>query len=232
MIAAFDPSRVSDSFDDQNSLANRAHAQLEEMIATLDLPPGSVWSEQSLSELVSIGRTPVREAIKRLEMSRLIQTIPRHGIRVADIDLFEQLQAVELRSSLEALISAAAARRASSDERRQLGARLMDLEKAIETGEHSSALRLVAQMSQLVVRSARNLYFERAIGPLLLVSRRFYHRYATDFRDVCDVWRLHAARARAVAVGDVEGAEEAASEIMAYVEQFTRAIYLRDTGRY
>jgi DNA-binding GntR family transcriptional regulator len=232
MIAASEPSKVSDPLEEQNSLADRAHAQLEELIATLDLAPGSVWSEQSLSELLSIGRTPVREAIKRLEMSRLIQTIRRHGIRIADIDIFEQLQAVELRSSLEALISAAAARRASSDDRRQLATTLLDLEKAIEAGENSNALPLIAVASRMIMRSARNPYFERALGPLLLVSRRFYLRYAADVKDVSHVWRLHAARARAVAVGDVEGAEEAAYEIMAYVEQFTRAIYLRDTWRY
>ena len=39
---------------------------LEDLIVTLKLPPGSLWSEEALSERIGIGRTPVREAVKRL----------------------------------------------------------------------------------------------------------------------------------------------------------------------
>ena len=46
------------------ALADQARAQLEERIVKLELPPGSVWSESQLSELIGIGRTPVREALQ------------------------------------------------------------------------------------------------------------------------------------------------------------------------
>jgi hypothetical protein len=51
----------------RQDLADQARARLEEMIVSLELPPGSVWSEAQLSAKLHIGRTPVREALQRLE---------------------------------------------------------------------------------------------------------------------------------------------------------------------
>ena len=53
---------------------------LEEMIVTLQLPPGSLWSEATLSESLGIGRTPVREALQRLAEYHMVIVLRRHGI--------------------------------------------------------------------------------------------------------------------------------------------------------
>jgi DNA-binding GntR family transcriptional regulator len=80
------------------SLAEAAHSLLEEMIVTLQLKPGSLWSEEALSERIAIGRTPVREAAKRLQADSRVRILPRHGLQIAEIDLHEQLQVVDLRA--------------------------------------------------------------------------------------------------------------------------------------
>ena len=67
-------------------LADIAHSKLEELIVTLELAPGSLWSEAMLSDRIGIGRTPVREAVQRLAWERLVTIIRRHGIRISDID--------------------------------------------------------------------------------------------------------------------------------------------------
>ena len=62
-------------------LADIAHSKLEELIVTLELAPGSLWSEAMLSDRIGIGRTPVREAVQRLAWEQLLTIIRRHGVR-------------------------------------------------------------------------------------------------------------------------------------------------------
>src|SRR5262249_52814750 len=88
-----------------SGLSDQARARLEEMIVSLELPPGSVWSEADLSAKLGIGRTPVREALQRLEGDHLVRILPRHGAQITEINVVEQLLLLELRRALDRLIA-------------------------------------------------------------------------------------------------------------------------------
>ena len=79
------------------SLAEKAYDRVEEMIVTLELEPGSVFSEVELSKRIEIGRTPLREALQRLSADRLVKTMPRRGMVVTEINIREQLALLETR---------------------------------------------------------------------------------------------------------------------------------------
>src|SRR6187200_986831 len=117
------------------SLSDQAFGALEEMIVTLKLPPGSLWSEATLSESLGIGRTPVREAVQRLAEYHMVVILRRHGIRIAEVNEHEQLLVLETRRELERLISARAARRASVVERKILAAMAQALLAAGQAGD-------------------------------------------------------------------------------------------------
>jgi DNA-binding GntR family transcriptional regulator len=106
----------------RTSLADQAFNALEQMIVTLQLPPGSLWSEAMLSESLGIGRTPVREAVQRLAEYHLVVIMKRHGIRIADVNEQEQLLVLETRRELERSIPSRAARRAPADDKKTLAA--------------------------------------------------------------------------------------------------------------
>ena len=213
------------------SLADQAQQKLEELVVTLELAPGSVWSEQSIAEALSIGRTPVREAIKRLEADRLFETVPRHGVRVSEINLYEQLQVVEFRAHLERIISTSAAVRAIPGERQQLVRMALAFEQAAAQNDIVAYLRAVFSANQFIAQCARNPFVSKAITPLFALSRRFYFRYQGELKNLETVSRLHAARARAVAMGEPAAAGKAADELTQSIEEFTRVIFLRDVGR-
>ena len=99
------------------SLTDRAYADLEEMIVTLQLAPGSAVSELELASYLGIGRTPIREALQRLARERLVTIVPRRGIFVSEINVTSQLRLLEVRRELERLIARSAARRATDVER-------------------------------------------------------------------------------------------------------------------
>src|SRR5687768_8439380 len=97
----------------ETKLVDRARIELEERFVTLQLAPGSVWSEATLSESLGIGRTPVREAVARMAMDGLVSVIRRAGIVVSEISIEDQLAVLEARGVLEKLVSVKAAARCS-----------------------------------------------------------------------------------------------------------------------
>jgi len=98
---------------EDGTLTDRAYRELEEMIVTLQLSPGTVLSEQALAVRLKIGRTPIREALQRLARDGLVVIMPRRGIMVSEINLRLQLRLLEVRRELERLMASLAAERAS-----------------------------------------------------------------------------------------------------------------------
>src|SRR5687767_1581994 len=90
-------SRSSRNANSAESLTDRAYTEIEELIVTLQLAPGSVLSEQMLSERLAIGRTPIREALQRLAREGLVMILPRRGVMVSAIDVKSQLRLLEVR---------------------------------------------------------------------------------------------------------------------------------------
>jgi DNA-binding GntR family transcriptional regulator len=217
--AGFGPGTKGD-----DRLADIAHSKLEELIVTLELPPGSLWSEVMLSERIGIGRTPVREAVQRLAWERLVSIIRRHGIRISDIDVHEQMLVLEMRRELERLVATRAARRATVDERRYL-AKTADL--FMEAGATDDALKFLRvhfESKRFLIACARNPFAENAFGPLNALTRRFFFVYQRETHDVGRAAELHAGVLRAVASGDEVAAAEAADRMVDYAEYYTRAV--------
>src|SRR5690606_3841272 len=104
------------------TLNEEAYRRLEEMIVTLELLPGSVVSEATLSERLGIGTTPIREALQRLAREYLVTILPRRGVVVTRVDVRMQLEVLETRRELDRLIARAAARRGTATERQEIGA--------------------------------------------------------------------------------------------------------------
>ena len=86
------------------SLSDQAYEQLEELIVTMKLAPGTPVSESQLSAMLGIGRTPIREAIQRLSHEHLVSIMPKRGIFISDLNPQKQLRVLETRRELERLI--------------------------------------------------------------------------------------------------------------------------------
>ena len=200
------------------------------MIVTLQLPPGSHWSEEGLAEKIGIGRTPVREAVKRLQADYLITILPRHGLMITEINTHEQLLVIEFRRELEIFISARAARRILSADRERLAAIANDIEMAGRKGNLEKYLREVFKANHLIANASGNPFAARSISPLHAMSRRFYYRYETDLQNLGAMGQLHAERARAVARQDEKRAVANATALMDQIESYTRRIFEISVG--
>src|SRR3954451_25024968 len=110
------------------SFADRAYYAIRELIVTLALPPGAVVREPELTAQLGIGRTPVREALRRLAQERLIEVFPRRGMFVTKVDVRDLARLCEVRVALEPEAARLAAERATRADLDELQALLAELD--------------------------------------------------------------------------------------------------------
>jgi len=204
-------------------LAALALERLAEMIVTLELEPGSAHTAPQLAERIGFGRTPVREALKRLEAEHLVRIVRRHGVEITEINAEEQLALLETRRPLERIVAGRAARRRTGLEAARFAGFARALREAGGSGEVVAFVRLHADVTHLTMSAARNRFATAALVPLHALSRRFYvyhHRKARDLELACE---LHACEMLAIAEGDAAAAARGADAVLDYVEAFTRA---------
>lgn len=96
--------------------ADRAYEQIKHRIVTIEMSPGSVINEADLMENLSLGRTPIREALKRLQAENLVTVKPRRGMFVAGITITDLSQVYEVRVEVESLCARLAAERMTAAE--------------------------------------------------------------------------------------------------------------------
>ena len=205
------------------TLTEKAYAQIEELIVTLQLPPGTVLSELGLADRLGIGRTPIREALQRLAREGLITILPRKGILVSDINPRNQLLVLEVRRELERLLSRTGAERATAAQRARLQDIARGMDEAARRNDDIAFMRLDREFNALMIACAHNDYAARSMKLLQGLSRRFWYMHYREAADLPLCARLHANQARAIAKGDADAAARASDKLMDYVESFTRA---------
>ncbi|MFZ5557613.1 MAG: GntR family transcriptional regulator [Pseudomonadota bacterium] len=210
------------------SLTERAYRDLEELIVTLQLPPGTAVSESALSERLGIGRTPIREALQRLARERLVTILPRRGIIVSEVNVKSQLRLLELRREVERLVARCAARRATREEHARFAELAAQFEKSARENDDTTFLRIDREFNELCVAAARNEFATLTMGLMQALSRRFWYLHYKQAAHLPETARLHADMARAIANGDPAAAAIATDRLLDQIEIFTRATVTTD----
>lgn len=203
------------------SQAQRAYRIIEQMIVSLELPPGSRISEHSLSQSLGIGRTPVREALQRLAYERSVAILPRSGAVVSSIDVEDHFKLIEVRREVERLLIGRAARLADAGVRKAFAELRDRFEKAAAGNDEMIFMSADREFNTLVASSADNVYAANAMGPMQAQTRRFWFLNFREFGDLVRVSHLHAEIAEAIASNDEPGARTASDRLIDYVEEYT-----------
>jgi DNA-binding GntR family transcriptional regulator len=203
------------------TLTAQAYERLEELIVRLELAPNSLISEHALSKHLGVGRTPIREALQRLAREGLVIILPRRGMLVAPVDIGAQMRLIEVRRRIEELLAAGSARRASAEQRRAFHALADAMELAAQRADDVTFMRLDREFNTLLTVACRNEFAAAAIGLFAGLSRRFWYFNYQRLASLPKVARLHAAVARAVALGDDKGARRASNALMDHIAEFT-----------
>jgi DNA-binding GntR family transcriptional regulator len=156
-------------------IAERAYAELRSRIVTLRLPPGTLLREDELMRELGIGRTPLREAVKRLALENLVAVQPRSGTFVTGVDAADIIHISEVRAELEAQAAELAARRMEPELRERAQAMLdqvRDLERAAVTDD---LMRLDESIHQLIWDGSHNPYLIETLERYFQLSLRVWY---------------------------------------------------------
>ena len=108
---------------------------LRQAIITGEFAPGERLMEIALAERLGVSRTPVREAIRKLELEGLVVMIPRKGAEVAKITEKDLRDILDVRCALEELSASLAAEKINEEQKKELKFALLAFEKAIQSGD-------------------------------------------------------------------------------------------------
>jgi DNA-binding GntR family transcriptional regulator len=160
---------------DGGLIADRAYVTLRDLIVRLRLPPRTALREDALMSELGLGRTPLREAVKRLALEGLVEVRPRSGTYVTDVDAADIVHIAEVRAELEAQAARLAARR-MDDGVRAAAARLdADLQAIDGTTGIDAYMRLDERVHRFVWEAAGNPYLLDALERLWALSLRIWH---------------------------------------------------------
>ncbi|WOO93250.1 GntR family transcriptional regulator [Helcobacillus massiliensis] len=101
----------------EGSMSERAYADVLRRLIMLDIRPGDPINESALATELGVGRTPLREALKRLELDQLVVSYPRRGTFATHVDITELQSIFEVRRVLEPLGARLAAERLTPGDR-------------------------------------------------------------------------------------------------------------------
>ena len=217
--AAPRPSERTDSADER--FADRAYKELERLIVTLELAPGDWITETSLSKRLGVSRTPVREALQRLARARLIEIVPRRGLRITNVRVEDQLALLEFRREVERFLAVQSAKRASVGDRERFREMAKGMEKCSLSRDENEHYRIDFEYKLLLVHTAGNDHASEAVAPLWASSRRFSWVTRAS-RDISLSSKLTARVMRAIVDGDVARTARTTDAYMDALEQLAR----------
>ena len=137
------------------------------------LKPGEWLKENDLADELLVSRTPVREAIRKLEQEGYVVTVPRRGAYVASVSIRDINEIFEIRAALEALACELAAERITEEEQERLERLLVAIGRAIEEHDMERIVQTDIEFHELLYQAARNERLLAIIGNLREQLTRF-----------------------------------------------------------
>jgi DNA-binding GntR family transcriptional regulator len=156
-------------------VAERAYEELRDRIVTLHLPPGTVLREDELMQEMGTGRTPLREAVKRLALENLVEVQPRRGTFVTAIEAADIQNITEVRAELEAYAADLAAQRLDPETHAKAEELRGELEELDGGGDQERLMRFDERIHRFTWEAARNPYLTQTLERYFTHSLRIWY---------------------------------------------------------
>lgn len=192
---------------------------LREAIISGILKPGERLMEIQLADELGVSRTPIREAIRKMELEGFLVMVPRRGTYVADLSIKDINEVFEIRTALDVLAAGLAAERITEEEIEELERLLVYIGEMIEEKNYEKIIETDGEFHDVLYKASRN---DRLVGIINNLREQF-----TRFRSISIIQpgRLkrtleeHRLLVEAIAQRNSEQAQQVAREHMENAEQ-------------
>jgi DNA-binding GntR family transcriptional regulator len=204
--------------DNYKPLRDVVFDAIREAILKGVLKPGERLMEVQLAEEMGVSRTPVREAIRKLELEGLVVMVPRKGAYVAGLSLKDAAEVFEIRHSLEGLAAALAAERITDEELKTMEKILKEVTEAAEREDVETVIQKDAEFHQILFSTTRNQRLAQIVGNLKEQIDRFRIQSFTNPERIKSINKEHAKIIKAIKERNARKAEKLAKEHIEKVE--------------
>lgn len=153
---------------------------LRKAILTGELKPGERLMEIHLANKLGVSRTPIREAIRKLELEGLVTMIPRRGAEVAQITEKSLKDVLEVRRALDALCAELACIRITDEEKTQLKEACAEFERATKTKDATVIAKADVSLHDIIVAATGNKRLVQLVYNLAEQMYRYRFEYIKD----------------------------------------------------
>ncbi len=207
--------------DDFLPLRDVVFRTLRQAILTGEMKPGERLLEIHLANKLGVSRTPIREAIRMLELEGLVIMVPRRGAQVAQITEKSMSDVLEVRCALDELAVELACERISEEEKRELEDACGEFEKATVTKQVHVIAKADVEFHDIIFKAAGNPRLTQMINNLAEQMYRYRFEYIKDETQHQMLIEEHRRICESISNRDVAAAKEA---IRVHIENQEKSI--------
>jgi len=197
------------------------YEELKMQILTGKITPGTRMMEVDLAEQMGVSRTPIREAIRKLEKEGLVTIEPRKGAYASQISIKDMVDILEVRQDMEGLAAYLASLRMTPEQMDALEEISRDYNKAVEEGNMTEMIAKDTAFHNLIVESCNNSILLMMINQLQELVLRFRYVYYDNFKRAEKMPEEHKIIMDAIREGRADAARTAAD---VHIEQLKEMV--------
>lgn len=192
---------------------------LKNAIISGELKPGERLMEIGIAQQLGVSRTPVREAIRKLEKEQFIEMIPRKGAYVSSTTLKDMMDVLEVRRLIEGFAAELAAEKMKDDALADLYRTHKSFLKALDDNDREAMVALDNEFHDLIMTASDNLKLIEIQKSLSEQVLRYRSSYFNEFKNFDELRTMHERIYKAIEEKDVRAAGEVSREHVALVEK-------------
>ena len=205
-------------------LRELVYEELKQRILTGKILPGTRLMEVELAENLGVSRTPVREAIRKLEKESLVTIEPRRGAYASDLNIKDVIDILEVRQEMEGLAASLAAVRMEGRNKSKLTEIAEKYKNAVIAGDASEMIKYDTEFHRIIVQACDNAILEQMIERLQELVLRFRYKYYEDTKRVQKQPDEHQVIIDAICSGNAEEARHAALTHIDNLKEFVKML--------
>ena len=196
------------------------YEELKRQILVGEIAPGTRMMEVELAEDMGVSRTPVREAIRKLEKEGLVTIEPRRGAYASDISIKDMVDVLEVRQMLEGMAASMAAQKVTEEEKLDFVEANSAYKNAVKKGNIEEIIRYDELFHQLILSYSGNKTLNQLLSQVQELALRFRYIYYDDFSRYENMPVEHEEIEEAIISGDTQKAKVVAEEHVERLKKF------------